>query len=33
MAFAGDRAVLIERVDEALQSARAPTADLFAKAA
>jgi hypothetical protein len=31
MAVAGDRAVLIERVDEALQSARAQTADLFSK--
>jgi hypothetical protein len=31
MAFAADRVVLSERVDEVLQSARAPTADLFSK--
>jgi hypothetical protein len=31
MAFAGDRAVLIERADEALQQASAPTAGLFSK--
>jgi len=29
MVFVDDRAVLIERVDAALQSVRAPTADLF----
>jgi hypothetical protein len=31
MAIVADRAALIERVDEALQLARAPTADLFSK--
>jgi hypothetical protein len=31
MAFAGDRAVLIERADKALQLASAPTAGLFSK--
>jgi hypothetical protein len=31
MVATADRAVLIERVDEALQLARAPTADLFSK--